>query len=281
MASSLKRRKKAKALFSNGIMLMIMLFYLLPFWYIVNNAFKAKRYISLKPFYILPEMFTFDNIVNAFQKMNYLVSFKNSLITLILSCVLFVLLGSMTGYAIATSKTKLAKGAYIFFVSLIALPFQAAMVPLVSMMNEMGLSNSYVGLACVYASMFMPFIVFLYTGFMKSLPVELREAAEMDGCNYFQCYAYVYMPLLKTVTGIVLVLRGVYVWNDLQVPLIVINDSSLQTLQQKLYVFSQSRIGNLDLIFAGALIVCLPMVAAFLLMQKSFIKAVMAGSIKG
>lgn len=279
--SSIKRRKRGKRILSNSLMMFVMLLYLIPFWYILNNAFKQKRYISLTPFYILPEMFTLENIVNAFQKMKYMLSFRNSLITLVLSCVLFVLLGSMTGYAIATSKKRMANGIYVFFVSLIALPFQAAMVPLVSMMNSIGLANSFLGLALIYAAMFMPFIVFLYTGFMRSLPVELMEAAQIDGCNYVQTYALVYMPLLKTVTGIVLVLRGVYVWNDLQVPLIVINDSSLQTLQQKLYVFSQSRIGNLDLVFAGALIVCLPMVIAFLLMQKSFIKAVMAGSIKG
>ena len=145
----------------------------------------------------------------------------------------------------------------------------------------MGVFGSYLGLALVYSAMFMPFIVFLYTGFMRSLPMEIMESARIDGCSYFQAYVHIYMPLLKTITGIVLVLRGVYVWNDLQVPLIVINDPAKQTLQQRLYVFAQSRIGNFDLVFAGALIVCLPMVILFLLMQKSFIKGVMAGSIKG
>ena len=279
--SSIKRRKQLKSLLSNGVMMFVMLLYLLPFWYIVNNALKVKRYISIEPFILRPETFTLDNLANAFKKMKYLTAFQNSLITLLLSCVLFVVLGSMTGYAIATYKSRLTNGAYVFFISLIALPFQAAMVPLVSMMNDIGLSNSFLGLALIYAAMFMPFIVFLYTGFMRSLPKELMEAAAIDGCSYVQTYTLVYMPLLKTITGIVLVLRGTYVWNDLQVPLIVINDASMQTLQQKLYVFSQSRIGNLDLVFAGALIVCLPLVVAFLLMQKSFIRAIMAGSIKG
>ena len=281
MKSSIKRRKRAKVILTNGIMILIMLFYLLPFWYVINNAFKEKSYISLRPFTIRPEIFTFDSIISAFQKMNYTTTFLNSLIVLVLSCTIFVIVGSMTAYGICISGNKWLNYLYVFFVSLIALPFQAAMVPLVSLLKNLGLSESYLGLALVYSAMFMPFIVFLYTGFMRSLPMEIMESARIDGCSYFQAYVHIYMPLLKTITGIVLVLRGVYVWNDLQVPLIVINDPAKQTLQQRLYVFAQSRIGNFDLVFAGALIVCLPMVILFLLMQKSFIKGVMAGSIKG
>ncbi|MBC8585363.1 carbohydrate ABC transporter permease [Youxingia wuxianensis] len=281
MKSSIKRRKRAKVILTNGIMILIMLFYLLPFWYVINNAFKEKSYISLQPFTIRPEIFTFDSIISAFEKMNYTTTFLNSLIVLVLSCTIFVIVGSMTAYGICISGNKWLNYLYVFFVSLIALPFQAAMVPLVSLLKNLGLSDSYLGLALVYSAMFMPFIVFLYTGFMRSLPMEIMESARIDGCSYFQAYVHIYMPLLKTITGIVLVLRGVYVWNDLQVPLIVINDPAKQTLQQRLYVFAQSRIGNFDLVFAGALIVCLPMVILFLLMQKSFIKGVMAGSIKG
>lgn len=281
MISSIKCRKRTKVLVTNGVMCFIMVLYLLPFWYVVNNAFKEKSFISLQPFVLTPQTFTFDNIISAFSKMNYTTTFVNSVIVLLLSCSIFVVMGSMTAYGICIARNKTFHYIYIFFVSLIALPFQAAMVPLVSLLRDIGLADSYLGLALVYSAMFMPFIVFLYTGFMRSIPMEIMESARIDGCNYFQAYLHIYMPLLKTITGIVLVLRGVYVWNDLQVPLIVINDPAKQTLQQRLYVFAQSRIGNFDLVFAGALIVCLPMVILFLVMQKSFIKGVMAGSIKG
>lgn len=279
--SSIRRRNLLRKVSSNGVMLFIMLLYLLPFWYVLNNAFKQKSFISLQPFWLTSETFTLDNVANAFTKMNYVSAFQNSLWTLLLSCLLFVLLGSMTAYGITIARHKITDRIYVFFVALISLPFQAAMVPLVSLLRDIGLNDSYLGLALVYAAMFMPFVVFLYTGFMRGLPMELMESARIDGCGYTQAYVYIYMPLLKTITGIVLVLRGVYVWNDLQVPLIVISDPAKVTLQQKLYVFAQSRLGNFDLVFAGALIVCLPMVALFLLMQKSFIRGVMAGSIKG
>ncbi|MEA5016667.1 MAG: carbohydrate ABC transporter permease [Candidatus Limiplasma sp.] len=279
--SSIRRRNLLRKVSSNGVMLFIMLLYLLPFWYVLNNAFKQKSFISLQPFWLTAETFTLDNVANAFTKMNYVSAFQNSLWTLLLSCLLFVLLGSMTAYGITIARHKITDRIYVFFVALISLPFQAAMVPLVSLLRDIGLNDSYLGLALVYAAMFMPFVVFLYTGFMRGLPMELMESARIDGCGYTQAYVYIYMPLLKTITGIVLVLRGVYVWNDLQVPLIVISDPAKVTLQQKLYVFAQSRLGNFDLVFAGALIVCVPMVALFLLMQKSFIRGVMAGSIKG
>lgn len=281
MKLTVKGKKRLKATVVNGIMMIIMVFYLLPFWYVVNNAFKERSYISLQPFTINLNIFTLDNIRSAFAKMNYPAAFFNSFTVLVISCGIFILLGSMTAYGIYIADNKVFNRLYVLFVSLIALPFQAAMVPLVTLLRTLHLSDNFLGLALIYAAMFMPFIVFLYTGFMRSLPKELMESARIDGCSYLQVYTYVYMPLLKTVTGIVLVLRGVYVWNDLQVPLIVINNPVRQTLQQRLYVFAQSRIGNFDLVFAGALLTCLPMIVLFLLMQKSFIKGVMAGSVKG
>lgn len=281
MKITVKGRRRLKKIITNTIMMFVMLLYLMPFWYVVNNAFKERSYISLQPFTISPEIFTLENIKSAFVKMNYGATFMNSFLVLLLSCGIFIIVGSMTAFGIYIADHKFFNRLYVVFVSLIALPFQAAMVPLVSLLRTLHLSDSFLGLALIYSAMFLPFIVFIYTGFMRSLPQELMESARMDGCSYIQIYAYIYMPLLKTVTGIVLVLRGVYVWNDLQVPLIVINDPARQTLQQRLYVFAQSRIGNFDLVFAGALLVCLPMVVLFLLMQKSFIKGVMAGSVKG
>lgn len=281
MILSIKRKKRLQVINTNGIMMLIMFLYLLPFWYVVNNAFKQAKFISRQPFTINSEIFTMDNIVSAFDKLKFTSTFFNSFITLVLSCLIFVLVGSMTAYGITISENKIMNGVYVFFVSLISLPFQITMVPLISLLKSMHLVDSFLGLALVYSAMFMPFIVFLYTGFMRRLPKEMLESARIDGCSYFQAYLYIYMPLLKTITGIVLILRGVYVWNDLLVPLIVINDPTKQTLQQRLYVFAKSRIGHLDLVFAGALIVCLPMVIVFLFMQKTFIKGVMAGSVKG
>lgn len=281
MKLTVKGRRRLKKIITNGVMMAVMFFYLLPFWYVVNNAFKERSYISLQPFTISPEIVTLENIRSAFVKMNYISTFVNSFAVLLLSCLIFIVVGSMTAFGIYIANHKVFNRLYVIFVSLIALPFQAAMVPLVSLLRDLHLADSFLGLALIYSAMFMPFIVFIYTGFMRSLPQELMESARIDGCSYFQVYVHIYMPLLKTVTGIVLVLRGVYVWNDLQVPLIVINDPARQTLQQRLYVFAQSRIGNFDLVFAGALLVCFPMVVLFLLMQKSFIKGVMAGSVKG
>jgi raffinose/stachyose/melibiose transport system permease protein len=116
---------------------------------------------------------------------------------------------------------------------------------------------------------------------MRTIPKELPESATIDGCGPFKSYLYIYMPLLKTITGIVLILRGVAIWNDLLVPLIVISKSSLYPLTLNLYVFTTSKVGQWDMIFGGTVLVCLPIVIFFLLFQKSFIKGVLAGSVKG
>jgi len=281
MNSTYKRKKTATKIFRNGFMMLIMIFYLFPLWYVFNNAFKVRAAIHTQPFILTPDTFTLESITTAFTGMNYLQSFYNSVITLLLSCLLFVLLGSMTAYGICIGNRKIFDKLYIFFVALIALPFQVAMVPLVSLLRTLHLSDTYMGLALIYTAMFMPFIVFVYTGFMRSIPGEVLESARIDGCSYYRAYLYIYMPLLKTVTGIVLILRGVFVWNDLQVPLVILNDPSMLTLQMRLFVFATSRVGNIDLVFASTLITCIPIVILFLFLQKTFVKGVMAGSIKG
>ena len=173
MNLSVRGKRRLKAAVTNGIMIVIMVFYLLPFWYVVNNAFKERSYISLQPFTINLDIFTLDNIISAFSKMNYPVAFFNSFSVLVISCLIFILLGSMTAYGIYIADHKFFNRLYVLFVALIALPFQAAMVPLVTLLRTLHLSDNFFGLALIYSAMFMPFIVFLYTGFMRSLPKDM------------------------------------------------------------------------------------------------------------
>lgn len=276
----INRNLKSKIIL-NIIMMVVMLFYLLPLWYVFNNAFKKAKFISITPFTISSKSFTFQNIIDSFRLMKYPMSFINSFIIVFFSCVFLIILGSLAAYGISCVGNRFTNNIYIFFVALISVPFQIAMVPLVIMLKNIGLADSYLGICLVYSAMYLPFVIFLYTGFMRTIPKEMMESAKLDGCNAFKTYLYIYMPLLKTITGIVLIIRGTSIWNDLLIPLILINRPSMFTLQLKLYTFTQSRIGALDMVFGGTLIVCLPLVIFFLLMQKSFIKGVMAGSVKG
>ena len=266
---------------AHAFLVFVALLYLLPLWYVFNNSFKENRYISSNPFFITSESFTLDNIKNAFKLLSYPTSLLNSVVTLVLSCVLLIVCGSLASFGITYANSKSLNSMYTFFVALITVPFQIAMVPLVIMLKNIGLNNSFIGVACIYSAMYLPFVIFLYTGFMRGIPNEMMESANIDGCNALKTYFYIYMPLLKTTTGIILILRGVAIWNDLLVPLIAINSPSMFTLQQKLYTFTASRVGKWDIIFGGTVLVCFPIVILFLLLQKTFIKGVMAGSVKG
>lgn len=276
-----KRNGINKKIFLNLIMVFVSLFYLIPLWYILNNGFKKVTFISTNPFTISSKSFTFSNVLDAFRLFNYPRTFLNSLIILVLSCALLVALGSLAAYGITLANNKLMNNVYMFFVAIISVPFQIAMVPLIILLKQMILINSYLGASIVYAAMFLPFVIFLYTGFMRTIPKEMSEAADIDGCGPFKAYLYVYMPLLKTITGIVLIIRGVSIWNDLLIPLIVMYKDSMYTLPLKLSFFATSLIGKWDIIFGGTILVCLPITVFFLLFQKSFIKGIMAGSVKG
>jgi raffinose/stachyose/melibiose transport system permease protein len=144
--------------------------------------------------------------------------------------------------------------------------------------------NSYLGTSLVYSGWFLPFVVFLYTGFIRTVPKELEEAGRVDGCGLFRSYISIYIPLLKSITGTVLILRGVPIWNDLLVPIITISRATMSTLPLKLYAFigqPGSSATRWNLVFGSTFIVSVPILLVFLFLQRYFVRGVVAGAIKG
>jgi raffinose/stachyose/melibiose transport system permease protein len=276
-----KKNKYNSKVTSYIILTIASLIIILPLWYVINNAFKKKEFILQNPMLLTIKTFTFDNIKNAFVVMNYPQALLNNLIILIISCVLLVVVGSITGYSITMSESKILQKYYIFVVAIITIPFMTAMVPLISLMNTLGLTNTYFGVSIVFTAFYLPFVIFLYKGYMTTLPKELYEAAVIDGCGFFKTYLYIYMPLLKTITGTVLILKGVSVWNDLLIPLVTITNQSMTPLNLELYSFASVRLTSWDLVFAGTLLVALPIMIIFLLFQRVFIQGIADGAVKG
>ena len=275
---SLRRRNRKVGL--NIFLMSVMIMYLLPLWYVLNNAFKQKKYISSQPFYVTPAMFTFDNIIESFVKMGYIISFRNSVIVVALTCIILVILGSMAGFGITYAKSRALDRLYYTYIALISMPLQIAMVPLIVLLRILGLTDTHVGMAFIYNAMYLPFVVFLYTGFMRSIPRELIEAAKIDGCTPFGIYIRIFMPMLATITGIVVSMRGVSTWNDLFVPLIVVNKPSMYTLAQKLYFFASSLNAQWHIVFGATFLCVIPVIVLFLALQKTFVRSIMSGSIK-
>ena len=274
-------RRKNRKLGLNAFISFLLLAYILPLYYVVNNAFKDSTFISRQPFHITPESFSTDNLVDAFNRMDYLNSLSNSAIVLVMTMVILVISGSLAGFGITYAKNKTLNTVYLTYIALISMPLQIAMIPLMVLMRDLNLGNTHLGMALIYTAIYMPFVVFLYTGFMRSIPRDLIEAAKIDGCSPVGIYIKIYMPLLTTITGMVIILRGVSTWNDLFVPIIVVSRAHMYTLTQQLFIFSASRVGQWDLLFAGTFLSMVPLMILFLAMQKTFIKGIMSGSIKG
>ncbi len=276
--------RNTNKIITNVIMLIITLLLFMPLWYVLNNAFKVETEIVRRPLVLRARDVTLNNVIKAFRAMKYPLRFLNSSIILVLSCLSLVTLGSLAGFGIAMANSRFLNKVYAVLVAMITLPFQLAMVPLIFMLKAMGLINSYLGIALVYTGWFLPFVIFLYTGFIRTVPKELEESARVDGCKLIQSYWYIYLPLLKSITGTVLILREVPIWNDLLVPMITLTRSTLSTLPLKLYSFigsSGASMTRWNLVFGGTFIVSLPILIIFLVLQRMFIRGAVSGAVKG
>jgi raffinose/stachyose/melibiose transport system permease protein len=194
--------------------------------------------------------------------------------------VLVIVLSSLCAYAIARHRSRLNRGLYYLIVIAIVLPHQAAILPIFIVLRNLGLTGSRLGVIIVYSGFVMPLAVFLYAGFMRGLPHEYEEAAQVDGASPMRLYWRVVFPLVRPVTWTVAILSGLFVWNDLFVSLVFLAGTPNSTLPVALYSFAEVSLGQWQLVFAGVAIALLPAVIFYLLAQRQIV-AGFAGGIKG
>jgi raffinose/stachyose/melibiose transport system permease protein len=276
-----KNKIKDKHLPTSVFLIVYTFFTSIPLIIALINAFKPRDEIMFKPLRINFSTLTLEGMKNAFDLMNYPEGVINNIIVLIVSLVIMIAFGSLMGFAVAVVDTKLLRSLYLISILVITIPFQSIMIPIVILLKKLNMLNSYLGSSMIFVATSMPIVVFLYTGFMKSIPKELSEAAIVDGCGIFKTYLTIYMPLLKTVTGTVIIIRGTSIWNDLIVAMITITDAKKFTLVYRLYTFVSNKFNRWDLVFASALLVSIPVIVLFIFMQKAFVQGVVSGAIKG
>jgi raffinose/stachyose/melibiose transport system permease protein len=279
-SGALYRNLKKHPIIGKAFAVFYTAFTIFPLYFVAINSFKSTRNIIRNPFIITPEMFTVEAISRSFRLLDYPRTFVNNVTMLVISAALLVVFASLAGFAISTTRGRLLKGYYLMQIAVMTLPFTIAMVPLSSLMRTLNLNNNHFGTSLVYAACTLPFGIFLYVGHMKTIPKELKESAELDGCSPLKTYAFIYVPLLKAVTGTVIILRAVFFWNDFLIAFVTISIPPLLPFTVKLYSFASTRLTSFDLLFAGTLLVSIPIVIVFLSAQKYFINAT-AGAIKG
>jgi len=275
----MKKQKLIASIIKTIVVCGLLVLYIVPFIFVVINSFKESKDVTANPL-ALPATFSFDNYIEAFKVMNYSNAFMNTLIITVISVAIIIICASMTAYIMVRRKWKVTK--YLFFIMVISMiiPFQAIMIPLVKIYGSIGMLNSKWALMYMYLGFGVSLAVFMYHGFIKSIPLELEEAAMIDGATGFQTFWKIVFPLLKPTTMTIVTLDVLWIWNDFLLPSLVLVSSDERTLQLSTYYFSGTYSVNYGLSMAGLMLSILPVLIIYLFLQKGIIGGVLQGSIK-
>lgn len=259
---------------------LLALLFLSPFYIVLTNSFKTQKGIFIDitglPF---GEYFSPANYAEAFEKLDFVKSFTNSLLITTVSCLIIIVLSSMAAWMMVRTKSKTSAILYYVFAAAMLIPFQAVMLPLINLMGKLNLLNPG-GLIFMYLGFGSSLAIILYHGFIKGIPLELEEAALLDGCNIFQIYWYIVLPLLKPITVTVGILNVMWIWNDFLLPQLVINKPGWQTIPLKMFYFFGQFSKKWHLALAGLVIAMIPIILFYLVMQKHIVKGITQGAIK-
>ena len=258
------------------------LMFVAPIAIVLMNSFKSKFYISGEPFK-LPDGETFEGILNYTEgvaKTGFFNAFGWSVFITVFSVAAIVLFTSMTAWYITRRKSKFTSALYYAFVFSMIVPFQMVMFTLTKTANTMHLDNP-VGIVFIYLGFGAGLSVFMFSGFVKSIPLEIEEAAMIDGCGPLQTYFRVVFPILKPTAITVAILNAMWVWNDYLLPYLVIG-SEYKTVPIAIQ-YLKGGYGSVDMgaMMAMLVLAIVPIVIFYLFSQKYIIKGVVAGAVKG
>ncbi len=277
------KRKVTNFLAMAGLVI-IFLAYMFPFLMVVINSLKQKRDIIKSPFSWLFTIkgLSFDNFVKAFTQMDFLNAFKNSLIITVSATVLVTLFAAMLAYYIVRHNNKISKITFGLMVASMIIPFQAIMIPLVSIYGgTLNILNHRITLIFMHTGFSMAMSVFMFHGFIKgNVPMALEEAACIDGCTHSQTFFKIVLPLLKPIISTMVILNSLAFWNDFLLPSLVLTDKKLLTLPLSTYSFYGTYSADYGTIMAGLLLCVVPILILYIVLQKQIIGGVVAGAVK-
>lgn len=252
-----------------------------PLMFLFINSFKSQSEIDNSPL-SLPSHWDFSHIENAFSQINFSKSILITAFVTIVSVALIVIVSSLAAWMLVRNKSKISSFLLMVFISAMLIPFQSVMYPLIDMADKFNMKNLF-GLIIMYGGFGLSLSVFMYHGFIKSIPKSIEEAAIIDGANIFQIFFHVVFPLLKSTTVTVVILNAMWIWNDYLLPFQVLGNSEFKTLTLELYFakMQTSQFGNpWELIFPAVLISIIPIIVVFLFLQKHIVKGVADGALK-
>lgn len=281
-SSGIVINKKKSHVILFALLLLLSIIFLAPIFIVLYNSFKGKLFISNSPF-TFPHGKTFvgiENYISGISKTNFVHAFGWSLFITVGSVLVIVFFTAMTAWYISRVKNKLTNLLYYIFAFSMIVPFQMVMYTMTKVANSAHLDNP-VGIIIIYLGFGAGLSVFMYSGFVKSIPLEIEEAAMMDGCNPIKMFFAIVLPILKPISITIAILNTMWIWNDYLLPYLVIG-SEYKTIPIAIQ-YLKGGYGSIDMgaMMAMLVLAILPIVIFYLVCQKYIIEGVVAGAVKG
>lgn len=279
--------EKVKEKYTKDLVLLQMLATLLgivfifPILMIINFSFKTKSELYMDNPLSLPSAFMLDNFITAIEKLHLGIAFFNSFFYTVISVVVMALLCTITAWAIARGRKKFFSICLVYFVIGILVPAQALMLPIYQIWNSFGMINTKAGIILLYIATGMSFGIFLQTNFMSTIPVELEEAARIDGCNVYQTFFKIVLPLVRSSMATMIIIQTFTIWNDFMLTSLMISHEKLRTVTLALKLLFSDFAKDYATAMAGIILSSIPIIILFVSMQKQFIKGMTVGAVKG
>ena len=272
------KKTKAKMYALEFVMWAASLVIWIPLILIAVNAVKTPAETNVLTL-SLPQSWQFENFAEVFRETSIVRSFFNSVLVTVCSIGLSVFLGTLAGYTLNRNSDGLNKKIYVFFLAGMIVPVQ--IIALIQVLQKLHLMDNYIGLILVYASMFIPQSVCMVHGFVSTVPKDMDEAGIVDGCTPWQLFLKIMFPLLKPILVTLFITQFVFVWNDFQMPLYLIQSSKNWTIVLGVYNFLGQYNSQWNMVCAYILLSSLPVILVYLAGQKYIIDGMVAGAVKG
>lgn len=274
---------KRKSAVSYIVLILLSALFIFPILIVVLNSFKSKFNIVGTPF-MLPNKETFvgfQNYIDGIKMSGFLNSFLLSLFITVASVAVIILFTSMTAWYIVRVKTRISKMFYYLFVFSMIVPFQMVMYTMTYVAANLNLNNP-LGIIVIYLGFGSGLSVFMFTGFVKAVPVDIEEAAMIDGCNPIKTFFYIVFPVLKPTVITVAILNAMWIWNDYLLPYLILG-TEYKTIPVAIQISMQGAYGSVNWggFMAMLVLAIIPIIVFYLFSQRYIIKGVIAGAVKG
>lgn len=276
-----KGQKKVVEVVKIAFIFMVAIMIIAPFYISVVYALRESGEIALNRL-SWPDHPTLENFKLVItENEQFLIGFKNSVLTTVPAVIILTIVTSMASYVLARFQNRFYRIVYMIFISGMLIPIQCIMLPLYLNFFNLNLTNSNLGFVIARTGLQLPISILVVTGFVKSVPRELEEAATIDGCNRFVMFWRVVFPLMKPVNATQLVLNALFIWNDYTTSVILLRKPEARTLVLAQMSYFNEYTSQLNLAFAFFILAMLPILILYFCMQKYIVRGIMMGAVKG